>query len=425
MFRSRFRRWDVQWDGVGKEVDMVYDFPSSTEDRQRREARIVAPFILFMSMGWCAFSSFAVADEPSQRTPLRERAVLRAGQVVQGDYFAFGRHVEISGTVNGDVYAAGGTVLVDGTVNGDLIASGGTITLSGTVSQDARLAGGQVTISGTIGRNATVGGGDIQLTDSAQVHENLLAGGGHVQLAGHVGRDARLGAWTVTVANEIGRDVAVAAESVRLTSKAMIGGKLRYWSEEAPSIDEGATVRGGVTHRPLPEGWNLERARRGIVGVRVMAAVVNFFSTLILGLVLLRVYPVFTGRVTAMMRERPGLSLGWGTVALVVVPIVAVSFLVTLFALPIGVVLLALYVATVYLARIYAVTCLGQFLFRRQPDSSSLAGPFTAGLVLYTLLSLIPIVGGLLTLLTILFGLGALLMTKRELIAALREQNQV
>jgi hypothetical protein len=54
-----------------------------------------------------------------------------------------------------------------------------------------------------------------------------------------------------------------------------------------------------------------------------------------------------------------------------------------------------------------------------------LAWPFTAGLVLYSVLSFIPVVGGLLTLLTILFGLGALLMTKRELIAALREQNQV
>jgi hypothetical protein len=98
---------------------------------------------------------------------------------------------------------------------------------------------------------------------------------------------------------------------------------------------------------------------------------------------------------------------------------------VTLFALPVGVVLFALYVATVYLARVYAVTCLGQFLFHRQPDSSSLAGPFAVGLVLYSILSFIPVVGGLLTLLAILFGLGALLVTKKELIDSLREQNQI
>ena len=156
-----------------------------------------------------------------------------------------------------------------------------------------------------------------------------------------------------------------------------------------------------------------------------MAAFIGFVSTLILGLVLLRVYPVFARRVTATIRERPTAALGWGTVALVATPVVALSFVVTLFALPIGLLLFALYGATVYLARVYAITYVGQILIRRQEDSSSLAWPFVAGLVLYSVLSLIPVVGGLLTLLTVLFGLGALLVSKKELIETLREQNQV
>jgi hypothetical protein len=383
--------------------------------------------IMHMAMAivlW-ALSTAVYAGDSSPRAPRNERAVLQAGQVVQGDYFAFGPHVEISGVVNGDLYAAGGDVLVDGVVNGDVIVAGAKVMLSGSVAQDARIAGAQVTVSGTIGRSATIGGADVHLTETAQVRDNLLVGGGNLQLAGAIGRDARVGAWQATLSNNIERDLIVAAESVRLTSKAIVGGKLRYWGETPPSIDEAATVRGAITRRPLPEGWTVERARRGILGMRLMAAVVGFLSTLILGLVLLRVYPLFSRRVTATMRERPGPSLGWGTVLLLATPLVAVSFLVTLFALPIGVILLALYGATVYLARIYAITCFGQFLFPRQSDASSLAWPFTAGLVLYSVLSFIPVVGGLLTLLTILFGLGALLMTKRELIAALREQNQV
>lgn len=394
-------------------------------DRCRREAEIVTPVIFFLSMGWFAFSSMAFAEAPSTQTSFSDRAILRAGQVVQGDYFAAGPQVEISGVVNGDLYAVGGQVLVDGVVNGDVIAAGGKVTLSGTVAQDARIAGGQVLISGTIGRNATVGGGDIHLTETARIGENLLMGGGNVQLGGHIGKDARIGAAKVTVPGHIERDLAVAAESVRLTSKAMVGGKLRHWSETAPVIDEEATVRGAIIRRPLPEGWSFENARRGIFGIWVMAAVVSFLSTLILGLVLLRIYPVFARRVTATMRARPAAALGWGTAAVVIIPVVAISFLVTLFALPVGVVLLALYLPLVYLARVYAIACLGQFLFRRQSDSASPAGAFVVGLILYSLLSLIPVIGGLLTLLVVLFGLGALLMTKKELITTLREQNQV
>lgn len=381
--------------------------------------------ILAVALFFCAVAATAYADEPSRRMPLQERAVLPAGQVVQGDYFAVGPHVEISGLVNGDVYAAGGDVLVDGTVNGDLIVMGGKVVLSGTVAQDARIAGGQVTISGSIGRNATVGSLDLQVTERAQVQENLLAGGGNVQLAGRVGHDARIGAWHLTVANEVARDLAVAAESVRLTSKASVGGRLRYWGEDPPSIDEGATVRGPVVHRRPPEGWSIERARHGLIGARIAAEFVNFLATLMLGLLLIRVYPLFTDRVTATIRARPGASLGWGAVAFVGIPLLALSFLITLFALPVGMVLLALYGATVYLARAYAITWLGQFLIRRRSEMSSPAGPFVLGLVLYSLLSMIPVVGKVVTLLALFLGLGALLMTKRELVMALREQGQV
>ncbi|CAE6761336.1 polymer-forming cytoskeletal protein [Nitrospira defluvii] len=373
----------------------------------------------------CAPSPAAFADDAVSRSPWGDRAVLRAGQVVQGDYFAFGPHVQISGIVNGDLYAAGGDVMIDGVVNGDVIVAGAKVILSGTVAQDARVIGAQVTVSGTIGRNATLAGVDLHLTETAKVRENLIAGGGHVQLEGPIGRDARVGAWRATLSNEIERDLIVAAESVRLTSKASVGGRLRYWGDAAPSIDEEATVRGPITRRPLPEGWSVERARQGIIGARVLAAVVGFLSTLILGLILLRVYPVFSHRVTTTIRDRPGASLGVGTAVLLVTPIAAASLVVTLLALPVGVVLLAMYGVTVYLARIYTMMYIGQRLLRHRDESSSLAKPFMVGLVVYSLLSLVPVVGGLVTLGAVLFGLGALLITKKDLIVGLREQQQV
>ena len=76
------------------------------------------------------------AEDSAEHAEWKQRVVLSAGKEVQGDYFAFGPHVEISGVVHGDVYAAGGDVLIDGTVDGDVIAAGGKITLSGHVTQD-------------------------------------------------------------------------------------------------------------------------------------------------------------------------------------------------------------------------------------------------------------------------------------------------
>jgi len=379
--------------------------------------------ILVMLMGLGPVPAFADQDEgPS---PLVGRALLREGQVFNGDYVAFGPLVEISGIVNGDLYAAGGEVRVTGVVNGDAIVAGGRVVLSGTVAQDARVAGGHVTISGRIGRNATIGAGELELTDQAQVQDNLVAGGGYVELAGRVGHDARIGAWRLVVAGDIARDLVVAAESVRVTSKASVGGRLRYWSEAAPSIDEQAKIHGPITRRPLPEGWSLERARQGLIGMRLLAAFVSFFSTLILGLLLLRWFPRFAGQVTAAIRERPGPSLGWGLAASIITPIVAASFVITLLVLPAGVMLFALYGVTLYLARIFAVTRAGQFLLRRPAGSPASAQPFVVGLVVYSLLALIPLIGGLVTVIAVMTGMGGLLIAGRERLTRSEEQDAV
>jgi cytoskeletal protein CcmA (bactofilin family) len=383
---------------------------------------------LFMclAIGLIGMTVPASADDSSSRPWWRQRTVLEAGQVVQGDYVAFAPRVVISGTVNGDVYAAGGRVLVDGVINGDLIAAGRKVILSGKVSQNARIAGAHVVLSGSVGRNMTAGAAGLQVTEAGRIQGNILAAGGEVELEGQIGREARIAAGTLVVSDKIGGDLAVAAETVRLTSQATVGGKLRYWSETAPMVDEGATIRGAMTHREFSDWWQVEWFRgRGFAGLRVMATVISLVSTLVLGLVLLRIYPFFTRRAASIIRDRPMRALGWGTAALVGIPLVAVVFLATVFGMPVGVILMGLYMVMLYLSRVYAMTWFGQVLLRRTADSSPLAWSFVMGLAVYALLSVIPVVGELVTLATVLFGLGALLAAEKDLVALLRKEQMV
>lgn len=381
--------------------------------------------VILMMTALLTVPSFGWAGEPSERDGWQKRVVLRVGQEVQGDYFAFGPHVEISGTVHGDVYAAGGEVLVDGTVDGDLIVAGGDVTLSGKVAQDARVAGGNVTISGQIDRNASVAGGDVHLTESAHVQGNLLTGAGNVQMAGQVDRDVRIGAGSFTLSNKIGGDLIVAAAAIRLTSKASVGKNIRYWSEDEPSIDEGAAVLGTVMRREVPESFKGERFRRGLTGMRVMAGVISFVSTLILGLLLLRIYPVFTPKVATTIQERPWLSLGVGGAVLVGMPLLVLLCMATVLGIPIGLMLVAIYLVTLYLGRVFVMLWAGQLIMRGLSDSPSLSWAFVTGLIVYSLVSLIPLIGKLVTLLTIVAGLGAILITKKELVETLRKQQVV
>ena len=99
--------------------------------------------------------------------------------------------------------------------------------------------------------------------------------------------------------------------------------------------------------------------------------------------------------------------------------------MVTLVVLPAGVMLLALYGVAVYLARIFAITYAGQCFVRRQDDSSSLARPFVVGLLVYSLLTLVPIIGGLVTLFTVMAGFGGLLVAVKQRLTARQEQDLV
>ncbi len=93
-------------------------------------------------------SLFAVETEEQDQG---EIIVLPSNVVVNNDYFANGRTVEISGTVNGNVYVLGGQIFIDGIVNGDVLVAGGSIEISGKVTKNVRLIGGQALITGQIG----------------------------------------------------------------------------------------------------------------------------------------------------------------------------------------------------------------------------------------------------------------------------------
>ena len=365
------------------------------------------------------------AEDSSEQAEWQKRVVLSVGQEVQGDYFAFGAHVEISGTVHGDVYAAGGEVLVDGIVDGDLIVGGGEVRVSGEVTQDVRIAGGTVTLSGKIHRNATIAGGDVHLTDSSHLKGSAVIGAGNLLLGGSIDGNVRIGAGNVTLSKTIGGDLAVAAPAIRLTSRASVGKNVIYWSDDEPSIDEGATVLGTVTRRPIPEVFKGEEVRRGFVGMKLVGGMVSFTSTLVLGLLLLRIYPVFTPRVASTIQEQPWVVLGVGGALLFGVPMLIVLCMVSILGIPIGLMLGAMYVVTLYLGRVFVMLWLGQRLLRWVSGSSSAARAFIAGLVVYFIFSLVPLVGGLITLLTIATGFGAILMTKKELVVRLREQQLV
>jgi cytoskeletal protein CcmA (bactofilin family) len=368
------------------------------------------------------FLSTATAQERAGRSGSGRRVTVPASEVVNGDYFAFGRTVEISGTINGDLYASGGQIVIDGTVNGDLLVAGGRVSLSGTVSQDVRAAGGQVTISGTIGRNLTVAGGQVELAPSTVLRGGLVAAGGNIDLSAPVTGSVKAAAGTLTVANRVGGNVDAAVGTLRIASKADIQGDVNYWSRREVVVSEGARIRGKIVRNVPPKRPRIFPAAffawLGFVSI-------NFISTLILGLLSVRFLPRFHQSVVTTLSERPWLSLGIGFVAAVVLPVVCSLLFATVIAISLALILLTAFFIMLYWARIYAIGRIGEFILARLRPASGRASAFVLGLFVYYLLAIIPFIGWLVVPLVMLFGLGAELIARKQFYTTARTQGLI
>ncbi|MCI0453719.1 MAG: polymer-forming cytoskeletal protein [Candidatus Dadabacteria bacterium] len=380
--------------------------------------------IIFLGLSVLLFTlpAFSAKEQEEANLQTGELVTVPSGEVINKDYFAFGEKVEISGTINGDLYAAGGQILIDGTINGDLLAAGGKISISGKISQDARIIGGQIIIDGEIGRNLTASAGNIELTDSAKVSGTVVAGGGSILLAAPIGKDVMIAARNLTVSDKISGNLKACVGSLRLTSKAEISGDLTYWSDEKASIDENAKILGSVTQKTPPKP-SPEKMFGIFAGFYLFVTFISFISTLIIGLLLIYLYPKYNRDTVSTLRKRPLASLGIGFVTLVVAPIALILIFSTIVGIPLALILLASYLITVYLARIYVIFWGGLYIFERLGKTVHEGWAFFVGLIVYFIITLIPIIGGIIAFLVLLSGLGALVLTKKELYQTLRKQN--
>lgn len=337
--------------------------------------------------------------EEREKGPSEGRVVtLAADQVINEDYFVWGDRIEILGTVRGDVYAAGGDIHIGGTVDGDLLAAGGKVRVSGKVAQDARIAGGEVTLSGTVGRNLTVAGGKVLLTETASIKENVTSAG------------------DLTVSSRIDGVLRAMAGEIRVTSHAVVGGDVRYLSRQNANVEQGARIGGRIT-RQSPPGmfdFSLGAFAGFLVGMFLLMKVISFISTLILGLLLITLFPRFSREVVANLRRKPLASLGWGFLFTVAIPIVFIGLMITVIGIPLALILFPFYLVSLYLARLVFILWAGILILDRFGAKGHEGWAVLIGMLIYGLLTLVPGPGGLISLLAMMIGLGAALLTVRE-----------
>jgi len=324
---------------------------------------------------------------------------LTEDQFVEGDLYAIGSTVNISGAISEDLIVAAGQVVLNGSVTDNAFLVALKTDIHGTVGDDLRIISGDTTIAEPIMGDLLVIGGSLRILSTASVSGDVLLFVTDATIEGSVGGDVLGTAMTLRIDAPVVGDIDVRVDQLVVGDRAVVTGSVRYTSELLLTQSLNATVSGNIVRSdPVLLGST------PTIKAAVIPLLVLLFSVLTWYLVSKKTLTVVVNRAVSKS-VRPFIL---GLVVMFLVPIAFVLLFVSMIGTLVSFVLLLGYALLIVLSLIAMSAVLGQFLlyiFDRPNQQLTLLSVIvgTVGIAFFMLL---PIIGqvALLILLVITFG---------------------
>lgn len=332
-----------------------------------------------------------------------------AHEVVVDTMFLSGKKVLISGVVDGDVFVAAERVEVQGTVRGNLFVVAQATEVSGTVEGAFFVGGQDVELLGRAQGGIYAVGENVFLNETSQVTKSAYLSGESIRTRGRVGRELVFAAARVTLMGEVEHSVTGFSGRFSLADGARVGGDLHVVvpAQDASVVHSGARVEGQTTVR-VDESDDEEAAWTS----RLVLVLLHVLAVLSMASVISALFPALTPRApTSSLAALK--AMGVGFVVLVATPVVIVLLALTLVGLPLAGVVLGGYGLLLFLASVVVASFVADYV----PWPEQLPSLLRVGLTLIALLSVfqIPVVGGGISFLVMLLGMGAIVQQCRAL----------
>lgn len=367
------------------------------KSEQDRRGYSVADLVFFV----CAFLALAVMAPAV--------ADVAATTTDAGNVYLSGDEIRLTEPVVADLFAAGRRISIDHPIGADGVLAGATVDIKAAIGQDLRVAGGRVNLDAGIGGDLLTTGGTVRVAKSSAVSGSTLIAGGKVIIDGRLAHGAKIYAREISISGQIAGDTRLYGQQVALAPGARIEGDLIYASTSPLPPEQLARVAGKVVREETPEGWKTasDRSAQSATWFRP----VFFLSMLVCGSLLFVVFPGAVAGARQTIKHFPLRSLLIGLALLFTLPPVAILFMITVIGLPIGLALMALYPLLLLLG--YLATAF--FIGRATANAMKQPADFTFGkqiaflagaLLILAVVSMIPVLGGLLMFLALVIGVG-------------------
>lgn len=348
--------------------------------------------VLGLIMALIPLSALALNYEAGDNLTLKE------DKVIEDNYLITGNFVTVRGTVKGDLFAFGSTVNIEGIVEGNVFAAAGNVKVSGKIGKDLYIGAGNLEISkeAEIGNDLFVGAGQIDM--NGKVNRNLMASGGRINFNGEMGGNAKLSVGEISFDQD---------------NPAKIDGDLTYWNSKEIEIPSQVIIGGETIFKAIAK----PNKKLGIIAIMGGKAI-SVLMTLIIGLIVVLLFPKKSAEVNKTMRGSFWRSLGIGFVFLAVVPVAAIILLASILGIPLALILMGAYGLILYLGKVFAALFAGRLLTGENWHPS---WSLVLGLILIAIIGFIPFVGSLAIFILFLLSLGAIVTIAQQTYVGLRK----
>ena len=375
-----------------------------------------------------------------------------ADTLFDDDIFITGNKVRFESQVSGDLIGACQEMVISGQIRGNVNLAARNINIIGPIDNSFRGFAQNIEINSGIHRNLIAFAQSVNMGPGAEIGSDANIFAGQVTFEGKIGKKLTVYAEKVTIAGTVIGDLVLHSENIEIRPNAIIEGDFRYTSPEEIKIPAGASIKGKTIWKKVEKGDEGKKfqAFKPITFAVHIFLIFNFIFggiiyilTLILGnailIPIMFLALIFSGIVTLaltrrravlaidVMRKRPLVATGLGLLIILLFPIVTALAMLTLIGIPLAALMIFGFGILLFIGFIYTSVYIGSWLCRmigiKKKEPSFVC--FITGSILLTLLSLTPILGWIIVVVTLMFGSGAIILSLEKFKAEIAKIDEL
>ncbi len=328
--------------------------------------------------------------------------------------YTAGNIISVDANIQKGLHAAGNIVTINGNVGSTVYSAAGTLFVNGNVGGSVHGVGGSIIINNSVANDVFVGGGHLLISKSASVGNDLFIGGGTIDIQGPVYGNAYIGGGVITINSEVKGNVKItSADKIKLGSNAKIGGNLEYNSKNEIEIEEGASILGETTiiNKKGKTDSSKETVFAILFAIISVGILIKILGLIIVGLILLYVFRNLTENTVKEGLNNFWKSLATGLVLLFIIPIIMILLFITVIGIWPGIIVGVLYILSIFLAISLSGITFGSWaisVIRKNKDYPINWKIVVVGVLALTIITFIPIIGGIVCFIFVLINFGAI-----------------